>query len=844
MRTWKLTTIIGSAITGLVAFSALLVALPLYSTFDKQLVREFNLKALAEGREVSVTLSSQLEMVRERVNELTLDNNIRVPLMLDVGFQLRERLITYDDRPVGTSFFVLGAATGRMETSAPAMSRTSGLARSYLSGYQENESVSRSAEGQFAIGFTRTIERHGQKIGTALALNIFSPSSLAIPPGSKLIYESEQGSWDFLTGLSVDLRLAGVEMDMTQASLEGGHGILVPMPTQPDIMLFVPRTELDQTRQSSMSIAILLSLLTIAIGIAVSFLLAKLFARPLRAVAASARRVADGVAEPAELANHSHIVELGQFSESLLEIVHSLRRAEELKRYQELFDSVGEAVCLLGRDGRIIETNEVAPLKFGISRREFLKANVYDFVAEKMHGDFRAALEEVVDSGEPQVIETNCLGPDGKVYETSHHMRRIELDNTPAILSVNIDITQRKRMERDLIASKQHAENANRAKTEFMANMSHEIRTPLNAVMGLLEVLSESDLDEEQTTCVQVARRSANSLLTVIGDILDITKVEAGKLMLCHDRFLSADLFQSVQETFSTAAEHKGLDFQMNIDPLIPDTLTGDAGRIRQVLFNLVGNAVKFTEAGGVKVAASLVSSTPGHDRVRVLFSISDTGIGIPEEMTNIIFDVFTQADGSYSRNFQGTGLGLGLVKRLVDMMGGTLDLDSTVGKGTTIYVSLSLATACTSLAPPAPVELTTAASTLETPGQKSLLVVEDNASNRMTIEAMLRRLGYSVLLAEDGKQALELLASHPVDLVLMDIQMPVMDGMETTRIIRALENPTLAAVPIIAVTAHAMQGDRERFLAAGMDEYIAKPVRKVILAETLSRMLRKDQPQ
>ncbi len=373
--------------------------------------------------------------------------------------------------------------------------------------------------------------------------------------------------------------------------------------------------------------------------------------------------------------------------------------------------------------------------------------------------------------------------------------------------------------------AKEQAEAGNVAKAQFLANMSHEIRTPMNGVLGALDLLGRSELTPEQRKLLGTATSSSEGLLTVLNEVLDFSKIEAGRLELVDEPLALHPVLGSVVDLLSPMAQRKGLALTTEFDPSLPARVKGDAGRIRQVLLNLIGNAIKFTDRGRVAVRARRVPGG-GEARAALVVEVEDTGIGIAPEALPRLFTPFFQADQTDRRRFGGTGLGLVISKRLTEAMGGTLEVQSAAGRGSTFRVTLPLEALA---AAPAAGPAAAAAAPVSDSAQPSLagkvLLVEDNAVNRMLAVAMLNKLGIEVTESENGETALQHLERSRFDLVLMDCQMPVMDGFEATREIRMRENGALAArTPIIAVTANAMSGDAERCLQAGMDAYLAKP--------------------
>lgn len=383
----------------------------------------------------------------------------------------------------------------------------------------------------------------------------------------------------------------------------------------------------------------------------------------------------------------------------------------------------------------------------------------------------------------------------------------------------------------ELEQAMQGAVVATNAKSEFLANMSHELRTPMNGLLGMLDLVLDGPIAGDDRENVEVAQRCAYSLLGLLNDILDLSKIESGRMQLERVPCNLREVIEECLRPQSAKAQQKGIGLRYTCGSTV--TVTGDPLRLRQIVNNLVSNAIKFTETGKVSVTQSCTEPVEGKTVVRI--EVADTGAGIPADKLALIFDKFTQADSSISRKYGGTGLGLAITRRLIELQGGTISVESEVGTGSRFIVEIPFeVVADAELAVEPATRIAAPPSSAE--GHARLLLVEDNAVNQRVVLAMLRKKGYMLEVANNGQEALDILARSSFDVVLMDVQMPVLDGLETTKALRA--DARWKHLPVIAMTAHAMNGDKERCLGAGMDAYLTKPLKAPLLIETIERYL------
>jgi len=505
---------------------------------------------------------------------------------------------------------------------------------------------------------------------------------------------------------------------------------------------------------------------------------------------------------------------------------------ESRARFQYLFESAMDSIFILDGDRNIIDVNPVTSLHFGYSKEEL--------IGEKFcmlfHSDARERCKKEMRTVEMELknrFEFHGIRKDGNSLQMDCSMvfLRGDTHEHSAFFITCSDITERKETEVMLKNAKEDAEKANQSKSEFLANMSHEIRTPMTAILGFSELLEATDLNGKQREYIDVIKNSGESLLYLIDEILDFSKIEAGKVVIEKRNFELDRLLEEIRKTTEIWIKDKRVRLVFHRGEGVPKYLCGDPERLRQILRNLLNNAVKFTERGEIRLGIQLRKELDPW--VSLCFTVSDTGIGISEKDMDKLFKSFSQIDSALSRKYEGTGLGLAITSKLVEMMGGDLQVNSELEKGTEFSFTVNLGLADGGENEDA--HRKPSEKLKKSLSDYSLLVVEDNNVNRMLLDYTLSREGFSVSTVTNGDDALSMLARKKFDLVLMDIQMPGKDGVEVTREIRKTSHRD---IPVIALTANAMKGDRERYIKLGLDDYLSKPIKKRILINTVIKWI------
>ena len=538
------------------------------------------------------------------------------------------------------------------------------------------------------------------------------------------------------------------------------------------------------------------------------------------------------------------LIEQRNAREEELKDALKLVRTTDAKNKAILASSL-DSMITIDSNSLVADFNEVAEQTFGWKSSDIIGKRINDFIIpHEMREAHIEGMRKYVETGEGPVLdqrlELSALHKAGHTFPIEISISKIEIDDETTMFAAFIrDITEQKDYEENLKQAKFDAESANRAKSSFLAAMSHEIRTPMNAVLGILGLLRDTDLSNEQLQLVKTARHSSELLLSIINDILDFSKMDADKLQLEISCFDMHYLLQDTVDLLTPLAHsnEKGLQLKLTVDDSLPQFLNGDPDRIRQILINLINNAIKFTPSGEINVH---VRANDDADNLNFYCEVTDTGIGISKENVDILFDEFTMADQTHSRAYEGTGLGLAICKRLINLMGGDINVDSELDKGSKFAFNLLLTKGneadCHYLH-----EQT---NKLNQPkASYRILLAEDNPANQMVIKSILEHANQKVDIVANGVEALLAVTSRPYDLVLMDISMPEMDGMESTKFIRLLKGEK-SNVPIIALTAHALSGDRERFLASGMNDYLTKPINRSALLHCIEHWANQTSPE
>ncbi|MFL5744207.1 MAG: ATP-binding protein [Niastella sp.] len=515
------------------------------------------------------------------------------------------------------------------------------------------------------------------------------------------------------------------------------------------------------------------------------------------------------------------------------------KRAEEYiqlseKKYRDLFNYSQAWICTHDLTGRLLSVNPAASLALDYTAGEMVGRKLVEFLPEEDLALYELNyLQPILRSGKSEGV-FRIQGKTGKVIYLLYQNYKMDVPGIdPYVIGFAQDISDRVKVERELRQAKKLTEEAARAKEIFLANMSHEIRTPMNGVLGIAGLLAKTNLDEQQQNYLRLIQNSANNLLLLVNDVLDLEKIILGKLQFEHVVFSLADRIELCLQSFLYKAEEKGIG--LVYENLLGEELIvlGDPYRLSQVMNNLINNALKFTETGTVTIETRLLNKKG--DEARIAFTVKDTGIGITESQLGLIFEPFMQAHVAITRTHGGTGLGLSICRELITMMGGELKVDSEAGKGSCFSFELPFAISSSKLNQ----STVTQDLNYQSLGNRHVLVAEDVELNQYLVRHIMESWGFTVDVVNNGREAVAMIQKNKYDLVLMDIQMPEMDGIEATRAIRQLGDPVKAAIPIVALTANALKGDSEKYLAAGMNDFLPKPFNEQKLFMVISNNLK-----
>ncbi len=509
---------------------------------------------------------------------------------------------------------------------------------------------------------------------------------------------------------------------------------------------------------------------------------------------------------------------------------------ESLRRFRAALDNSADAFFIIDRQAmKFIDMNKMACDSVGYSSEELLSMGPQDIKPHFTKTQLAAKFDEIIHSQCQGTIETTHQRKDGTEFPVEVLLQSLKFDEGYLLVASVRDITERKRHEKALQQAKEKADSASRAKSEFIANMSHEIRTPMNAVIGFSDILASKITDKQQKSYLNSIQTAGKSLLTLINDILDLSKIEAGRLDIQYEPVNPQVIFTELQQIFSLKIAEKNLQLIMEIDESLPPALFLDETRLRQVLLNLIGNAVKFTDTGYIKLCANKIYTEDDHSKVDLILAVEDSGIGIPANQQTLIFESFRQQDGQSAHQYGGTGLGLAITKRLVEMMNGQISVESQPGKGSRFEIVLHEVNVVVTLPPIRPDN--TFGSNNIIFEKARVLVVDDIEYNRSLIEEYLSQVNLEIISAENGQKALLFVEEYRPALILMDIRMPEMNGYEACKHLK--NNPNTADIPIIALTASVALNEKASIKAHGFDGFLAKPVNISELLRELSHYLK-----
>jgi len=624
-----------------------------------------------------------------------------------------------------------------------------------------------------------------------------------------------------------------------------GYALFRDIYGKPALVLKVemPRTVYRQGQLTLFYLAAALGIAGIAFGAVVKVLFERLLVSRLTALDSGVARIAESGDLSARVACGGDD-ELTHFAEAINRMLDSLQLSQAEKRqaedrYRIFMDNSPLVAAIKDEAGRYVYVNEPFSKVFQSSLEQIRGGNCARLFSPETASQMDQHDREVLSCGELRQFEEVIPTPDGVERKWLSFRFPLPSQSSQRFIGLlSLDITEREKAAKELKDAKDAAEVATLVKSQFLSNISHEIRTPMNGIIGLTDLVLATPLHTEQLEHISLIKFSAESLLAIVNDVLDFSKLEAGKLELESVPFDLRKVLANCAAMVNVLAKRKGLEFVLDLPADLPSHIVGDATRLRQILLNLIGNAIKFTIEGEVKL--SLVVSPSQDGGIVLHFTVADTGAGIPEDKKQIIFERFSQADASTTRQFGGTGLGLAISSRLVEMMAGRIWVESRIGVGSEFHFAVLTAVCSEEAASSDLVSLGAhlpGDSSADSPHSLKILIAEDNKVNQIVITRLLETRGHSTAIVDNGRKALQLLETEEFDLLITDVQMPEMDGYELVAAIRNRESRTGRRLPILGLTAHGFAQDRDKCLDAGMDAYLSKPVRSENLHRKIAEL-------
>ncbi|WP_235727685.1 PAS domain-containing hybrid sensor histidine kinase/response regulator [Maridesulfovibrio frigidus] len=997
IKTYRLCTLLAAAICGIALLSALSIGSVLSYSYFKSLKAEFHDRVRAEGEVHSLEVYSFLNRAMSRLGELSRDNSIRVTMMLGADYPLIEKLEEYDQSPLGVDYFILRKGDDKIFSST-SKKFDSVLVRQALENTPYRCTFCRSSDGKLVTVFSVPIRSRLKVVGSVACIVDASKSRLDSlvdsSTGGRLILFNQGIASDFLSGKPLSLEVNdAISDEMVHARLgDKLEGALFRSSLVPGLSYFVSDERLFKVISKAFYLSLPFIIIISGICMFVALFISRKLGQPLQTITETVESVSKGM-DVAINDKDSHIHEIGTLEKSLSYLLESLRRAKGLEAYQFYFDNVSDLVCITDIDGLFIETNVQITDQLGYSKEELLSKTIFELVPAYERASLRAVLSDILGGSATDSFECSMITKTGRSVYSEVRTRKIKYHGADVLLSVVRDATDRKNDEEELQRyaaellraneveernsahmadtlkqledAMARAEVASRTKSSFLAQMSHEIRTPMNSILGMADMLRETPLDAEQNSYVNIFQDSGVVLMDLINDILDLSKIEAGELSIEKTEFNLDRLVDEVSGIMSVTAWKKGLDLDCHIDPSVPSLFVGDPTRMKQIIINLLSNAIKFTDIGTISLG--ITSRFVDDGKVLLKMVVTDTGIGIPEENVDLLFENFTQADSSTTRKFGGTGLGLAITKNLVELMGGTISALNGISGGAQFNVevvvhmadSLDLQMAEIEKAvrgktllvvDQSPVVRTYICACLEkwgaacilaengisacqkikktnkkidliiisekfgdsdglgevdaikecmtfskpdvcllslSPGESysspvvnklfgvkgsirwpmtrgilqcamlnvlgnesveclvkdpeaillptRILFAEDSESNRMLVEFYLKDTPFKITSVPDGRTAVDMYKKHNFDLVLMDVNMPVLDGYAATKEIRYYERKNgYPNTPIVILTANEISEDIQHRIEYGYNGYITKPIKKIALVRNV----------